>query len=78
LVTPWEGWYINGYPLEWGPDIVLMHLAPIPGSGSVTGYTGVARAAPLLSIISRLKPVVLLLDFILGLVDFLAAHHVVQ
>jgi hypothetical protein len=27
LVTSWEGpCYINGYPFEWGPNVVLMHL----------------------------------------------------
>jgi hypothetical protein len=34
LVVPWGGFaYIDGFPSERGPDIVLMHLAPIHGRG---------------------------------------------
>jgi hypothetical protein len=47
LVAPWEGpSYIDGYPFERSPDFVLMHLAPIPGLGAVTGCTVVALPAP--------------------------------
>jgi hypothetical protein len=54
LVAPLEGpCYIAGYPFEWGPDVVLvlMHLAPIPGSGAGNDCTGVALPAPLLNIV---------------------------
>jgi hypothetical protein len=31
LVVPWERpYYIDGYLFKWDPDIVLMHLNPIP------------------------------------------------
>jgi hypothetical protein len=34
FLTPWEGpCYIDGYQFKQGPDIALMHLAPIPGLG---------------------------------------------
>jgi hypothetical protein len=52
-----------------GPEVVLMHLALIPGSGAATGCTGVALLAPLLNIVSCLLLVVPLLDIIQGLVD---------
>jgi hypothetical protein len=61
--------YIDGYSLERGSDFVLMHLAPIPGSGATTGCTGVALPAPFLNIVSFLVPVVPLPDLIHGLVD---------
>jgi hypothetical protein len=68
VVASWE-WscYIDGYPFRWGPDIVLMHLAKIPGSEAVTGCTGVTLPAPLPCIISCLEPVVPLR----GLIQFL-------
>jgi hypothetical protein len=52
-----------------GTDTVLMHLAPIPGSGAMTGCTGVTLLAPSLNIIYFLELVVPLPDLILGLVD---------
>jgi hypothetical protein len=61
--------YIDGYPFEQGLNVVLMHLAPIPGLGVVTGCTGVTLIAQLLNIVSCLESVVPLLDLILGLVD---------
>jgi hypothetical protein len=70
LVAPWEGTcYIDGYPFERGPDIVLMHLTPIPGPGAATGCTGILLPAPLLNIASCLEPVVPLPDLIQGLDD---------
>jgi hypothetical protein len=57
------------HSLERGPDVVLMQLAPIPGSGAVTGCTGVAVPAPLRNNISCLRPVVPLLGLIQGTVD---------
>jgi hypothetical protein len=59
----------DGCPFEWGPDVALMYLAPIYGSGAVTGCTGVAVRAPLLNIVSCLEPAVPLPDLIQGLVD---------
>jgi hypothetical protein len=68
LVAPWEGsCYIDGYPFEWGPDVVLMHLAPNPGSVLATGCTGVTLPALLLNIVYSLESVVYLLDLIQGL-----------
>jgi hypothetical protein len=65
MVAPWEGpCYIDGYPFERGPVIVLMHLALIPGLGAVTGCSGVTLPAPLLNIVSCLEPVVPLPDLI--------------
>jgi hypothetical protein len=59
LVALWERpCYIDRYPFEWDPDVVLMSLAPIPGSGAPTGCAVVARLAPLLNIISCLELVV--------------------
>jgi hypothetical protein len=70
FVISWEGpCYIDGYPFEQGPDIVLMHLVLIPGSGAMTGCTGVALPAPLCNIGFYVEPVVPLLDLIQGLVD---------
>jgi hypothetical protein len=70
LVTPWEGpYYINGYTFEWGPNIALLPLAPIPSSGAASGCTGVTLPEPLLNIVSCLEPVVHLPDLIQGLVD---------
>jgi hypothetical protein len=70
LVVPWEGaCYIDGCSFGQGLEILLMHLASIPGLGAVTGCTGVTLVAPLLNIISCLEPVVPLLDLIQGLVD---------
>jgi hypothetical protein len=70
LVAPWEGPIdVNGYPFEWGIDVVLPQLAPIPGSGASTGRAGVAPSAPILNVTLRLKPVLLLPDLIQGFVD---------
>jgi hypothetical protein len=47
LVAPWERLcYIDGYPFEQGPNVVLMHLAPTAGSGAVTVCTSVFVGAP--------------------------------
>jgi hypothetical protein len=46
-----------------------MHLAPIPGSGSASGCTGVTLLAPFLNIVSCLEPVVPLPDLIQGFVE---------
>lgn len=70
MAAPWEGpCYIDGYHFERGPEVVLMHLAPIPGSGAMTDYTGVTLLAPFLIIVSSLEPVVSLSDLIQGLLD---------
>jgi hypothetical protein len=70
MVAPWEGsCYIDGCSFEHDLDILLMHLAPIPGLGAVTDCTSVALVAPLLNIISFLEPVVPLPDLIQGFVD---------
>jgi hypothetical protein len=61
--------YIDSYPFEQGSEIVLMHLAAIPGLVSVTGCTGVALPASLLNIASCLEPLVPLLGLIQGFVD---------
>jgi hypothetical protein len=59
LVTPWEGpCYVDSYPFERGPEVVLMHFAPIPGSGVATGCIGVSQQTPFLNIVSFLEPVV--------------------
>jgi hypothetical protein len=43
LVAPWERpCYIDDYPFERSSDVVLVHLAPVPGPGATTGCTGVA------------------------------------
>lgn len=63
MVTPWEEpCYSNGYLFEQSPDVVLMHLALIPGLGAAIGCMGVALPTPLLNIIDCL-------DLIQGLVD---------
>jgi hypothetical protein len=46
-----------------------MHQAPIPGTGAVTGCTGVALLAQLLNIMFCLESVVPLLGFIQSLVE---------
>jgi hypothetical protein len=70
LIALWEGpRYINGYLFEQGPEVVLIHLAPIPGSMAASGSIGVALAAPFLNIVSCLKPVVPLPDLIQGLIE---------
>jgi hypothetical protein len=70
LVASWEGsCCIDGYFFEWGPNVVLMHLAPIPGLEAAIGCTGVTLLAPLACIISCLEPVVSLLDLIQFLID---------
>jgi hypothetical protein len=61
--------YIDGYPVERVPDVVLKHLAPIPAPGSATGGTDVALRALLLNIFSYLEPAVLSPDLIQGFVD---------
>jgi hypothetical protein len=33
--------YINYYPFKWVLDVVLMYVAPIPGTGAATGCTNV-------------------------------------
>jgi hypothetical protein len=69
LVTSWEGpCSIDGYSFEWSPDIILVHLAMIPGSWSATGCTGVALSAPFLNISSHLEPVEFLPNLIQGFV----------
>jgi hypothetical protein len=69
LVSPWKvRSYIDGYPFEQGPEMVLMHLIPIRGLGSAIDCTGVALPASLLNISSCLEPLVPLLDFIQGFV----------
>lgn len=50
-------------------NFVLMHVALIPGSGAMTGCTGVALPALHLNIVSCLEPVVPFPDLIQGLVD---------
>jgi hypothetical protein len=70
LVARWEGLcYINGYPFERSPDVLLLHLAPILGSGAATGCTGVTLRAPLLIVDSFPEPVVPLSDLIQVLAD---------
>jgi hypothetical protein len=64
-----RSFYIDGHPFKRGPNIVLMYLALIPGSGAATGYTGKAPLAPLLCIVSCLAPVVPLPEFIQDLLD---------
>jgi hypothetical protein len=54
-----EAGYIDGHPFERSLNNVLMHLAPIPGSGAMTCCAGR----------HYLKAVVLLLDLIQSLVD---------
>jgi hypothetical protein len=71
--------YINGYPFEQGPDVVLMHLVLIPGAGAATGCRGVALLAPLLDIISCLEPVVTFWPYPGSCwhpSDLLTVHHV--
>lgn len=51
-----------------GPDVVLMHLAPAPGSGAANGCAGVIEVT-FLDVISCLKSVVHLPDHVQGLID---------
>jgi hypothetical protein len=51
--------YIDGFPFERGPNVVLIHMAPIPGLGAAIDYTSVALSAPPLNVVSCLKPAVL-------------------
>jgi hypothetical protein len=70
LVALGEGpCYIDGYPFEQSPNIVLVHLIMIPGSRATTGCTGVALSAPFLNIASCLESVVPLANLIQGFVD---------
>jgi hypothetical protein len=58
LVTPWEGpSYVDGYSLERGSHIILVHLAPIPGPRTATGCTGITLPAPFLNVGSCLEPI---------------------
>jgi hypothetical protein len=69
LVAPGEGpCYVDGYSFKRSPDIILLHLAPIPSPGAGTGCTGVALSAPSLNIAFLLGPVVPLPNLIQGLV----------
>jgi hypothetical protein len=52
-----------------GPKAILMHLALIPDSGAVTGYTVVALPVPLFNIVLSLEPVIPILGRIQGTVD---------
>jgi hypothetical protein len=54
---------------ERGLDILLMHLAQIPGSGDATGRTGVALPAPHLNAVYCMVQIVLLPDLNEGLAD---------
>jgi hypothetical protein len=70
LVVPWE-WpcYIDGYLFERNPNIVLVHLASVPGPRVATGCTGVALSATFVNIASCLKSVEPLPKLIQGFVD---------
>jgi hypothetical protein len=61
--------YINCYPFKRCPNVVLVHLAPIPGLWAVTDRTGITLSAPFFNIASCLKQVEPLPDFIQGFVD---------
>jgi hypothetical protein len=64
LLAQWEvPCYIDGYPFERDSEVVMMHLALIPGLWPATGCTGVELLAPLRNIISCLESVVRLLNF---------------
>jgi hypothetical protein len=68
LLSQWEvPCHIDGNPFERGPEVVVMHLAPIPGLGPATGCTGVGLLVPLLNIVSSLESVVSLPNIFLGL-----------
>jgi hypothetical protein len=70
LVASWEGaCHINGCPFKWGSNIVLVHVAQIPGLGAATCCTDVTLLVPFLNIISCLEPVVLLLNLAQGFVN---------
>lgn len=46
LAAPTKGaCYVDGYPLEQSPDVVLMHKPQTPGSRAATGCAGVAIPA---------------------------------
>jgi hypothetical protein len=58
MVTPFERpWYIDGFHFE-RPDM-LVHSVMIPGSGAVTGCTGVVLPTRFLNINIRGYPVTL-------------------
>jgi hypothetical protein len=70
LVASREGpCYVNGYSFERSPDIILVHLAPIPGPRPTTGCTGVELSAQFLNICSRLEAVEYLSNLIQGFVN---------
>jgi hypothetical protein len=70
LVSLQEGaCYISGYSFERGSNIILVHLALIPGPQASTGCTGVALSAPFLDVCSHLEPVESLSNLIQGFVN---------
>jgi hypothetical protein len=60
--------YIDGYPLEWGPD-VLMRKAQNPGLRATTGCAGVTVPALLINTLSCLDPVMSSSHLAQGLVE---------
>jgi hypothetical protein len=69
LGAPWK-WtcYTDGYLLERRPNLILVHLGPIPSPEAATGSTDVAHSAISLNIVSCLEPIVplpkLIQDFV--------------
>jgi hypothetical protein len=78
MVALCEGsYYVAGYPLERGTNIVLMHLALIPGSG-LRLTAEVSLPAPLLNIVSLLEPEVPYSGFCWHSSDLLTVRHVIR
>jgi hypothetical protein len=70
LAASWEEpCYIDGYSFERSPDIILVHLATIPGPRFATGCIDVALSAMFLNIGYRLEPAEPLPNRIQGFVD---------
>jgi hypothetical protein len=69
LLTLREGTcYIDGYPLKWGPDI-LMHKALATGLQATTGCAGVTVLALPINTVSYLEPVMSSSHLAQGLVE---------
>jgi hypothetical protein len=56
--------HVCGDPVEWCPDIVLVHQAPTLGSGTPASCAGITLLAPSLDVARGVQLVVLLSDFV--------------